>query len=341
MTEPLGTLLAGTGEPALVELRAALRELAGVHAIVVDERELKRRVYRVRLATAGGWRRLILKRMDPVQARRTALAVERWLPAVGLDGAGPPLAAVAAARAGDWVWHVYEDLGDAHLAGASGDDPRVRAAAELIAALHVRFADHPLLPECRAQAGDLGIRAFETNVRDLGAALGRILRAGAEPEHAALCERLIARMDALLAQRDARAEALDAFGGPETLLHGDLWTTNAFVLDGPDGPQARLIDWDHAGVGPAAYDLSTFLSRFPPADRPPVLAAYRAAVERAGLALPSAAELALAFDTAERGRLAGCGLWPAVAVLDGAPEWGWRQLAAVAEWLDELEPVLA
>ena len=160
MTEPLGTLLAGTGEPALVELRAALRELAGVHAIVVDERELKRRVYRVRLATAGGWRRLILKRMDPVQARRTALAVERWLPAVGLDGAGPPLAAVAAARAGDWVWHVYEDLGDAHLAGASGDDPRVRAAAELIAALHVRFADHPLLPECRAQAGDLGIRAF-------------------------------------------------------------------------------------------------------------------------------------------------------------------------------------
>ena len=145
-------------------------------------------------------------------------------------------------------------------------------------------------------------------------------------------------MDALLAELPERAEALNVCGGPETLLHGDLWTTNTFVL--PDGT-ARLIDWDHAGVGPAAYDLSTFVSRFPAAERAHVLGRYREAAARRGLTLPSDAELQLAFDTAERGRLANCGLWPAVAVSKGLDDWGWRHLRDVAGWLDELEPVIA
>ena len=44
--------------------------------------------------------------------------------------------------------------------------------------------------------------------------------------------------------------------------------------------QVRLIDWDEAAVGPAGFDVSTFLLRFDPADRPWILDAYRRAVDR-------------------------------------------------------------
>ena len=94
-------------------------------------------------------------------------------------------------------------------------------------------------------------------------------------------ERLIARLCGLLEEVRHRAQALREFGGPETLLHGDLWTTNTFVVPTAAGPQARLIDWDHAGVGRFSYDLSTFLLRFPADDRPWILEAYAAATARA------------------------------------------------------------
>ena len=61
---------------------------------------------------------------------------------------------------------------------------------------------------------------------------------------------------------------MEEHGGPELMLHGDLWTTNTFVQSTAEGPVARLIDWEHAAVGPASYDLSTFLYRFAAADRP-------------------------------------------------------------------------
>jgi thiamine kinase-like enzyme len=45
---------------------------------------------------------------------------------------------------------------------------------------------------------------------------------------------------------------------------------------------SRLIDWDHAGVGPASYDLSTFLLRFPPGRRKAILDLYGRCLEVAG-----------------------------------------------------------
>src|SRR2546430_11660755 len=52
---------------------------------------------------------------------------------------------------------------------------------------------------------------------------------------------------------------MDEAGGPDTLLHGDLGPKNIFVALASDGPCARLVDWDHVGVGPAGYDVSTLL----------------------------------------------------------------------------------
>ena len=129
-------------------------------------------------------------------------------------------------------------------------------------------------------------------------------------------------------------------GGPETLLHGDLWTTNIFVLPTTNGLRTLLIDWDRAGVGPVSYDLSTFLLRFPTHQRLWILGLYRESIAHAGWHLPSARELNLLFETAECARYANRVIWPAIALLRERAEWGCDELAAVEQWFERLESVL-
>ena len=74
-------------------------------------------------------------------------------------------------------------------------------------------------------------------------------------------------MGDLKAEESERAQVLAALGGPETLVHGDLWPTNALVLADGDAVHVRLIDWDEAAAGPIGFDLSTFLVRFDPSHR--------------------------------------------------------------------------
>jgi aminoglycoside phosphotransferase (APT) family kinase protein len=160
------------------------------------------------------------------------------------------------------------------------------------------------------------------------------------PEHGALRGRLLGRLYRLRDELPRRVDMLDGVAGPDTLLHGDLWTTNALVADTTDGPTARLIDWDHVAVGPVSYDLSTFLYRFPKEERPWILDAYRRAVGRAGWRLPDAQTLNAMFETAEYARYASRITWPAVALLEERAAWGWDQLAEVERWFDALQPAL-
>jgi thiamine kinase-like enzyme len=147
-------------------------------------------------------------------------------------------------------------------------------------------------------------------------------------------------MHKLLDEQPHRAQALAELGGPATLLHGDLWTPNTFVLPTAHGLQARLIDWDRAAVGPVSYDLSTFLLRFPPHHRWWILDLYSRAVEPLGWRLPSKRDLNLLFDTAECARFANCAIWPSVALLSERAEWGFDALAWVEQGFETLEPVL-
>ncbi|HEY3018589.1 MAG TPA: phosphotransferase [Solirubrobacteraceae bacterium] len=340
MPEPLDALLDGTGQPGLVELRAALRRLVGDDATVLSQRAIKPRVHRVRLAASGGEWAVVLKRHDAVTARRNLLALRVWLPAVGLDRIGPAVLAIAADSAAGWAWHAYEDLGDGTLDGAGGDDPRVAAAAALVAEVHGRSLDHPVLAHCRRRGAELGIGFFEASVREAAEWVERVQRTRPAGARAELCERLGARLARLIADLPAHAEALERYGGPQTLLHGDLWKSNTFAVAANGGVRARLIDWDHAGVGPLAYDLSTFLSRFRAADRLAVFAAYRDAIERFGVQLPAPRELERAFRTAELGRLATCVEKPALEVTETQAAWAWEELAARDAWFAALEPVL-
>jgi hypothetical protein len=346
MSDGLDDVLESSGEPGLPELRAVLWEFIGSlgsTARVTDHWKLKRRVYRLRVAAGGCIRSLVLKRMEPGEARRNQLVAERWLPAIGLREAGPPLLGVAAARNGGCVWHVFDDLGDGTLDARIVDRSGVEAAVEVIAQLHARSAEHLLLAECRLYGGNLGMPFYTANVRDAIHSLKALRTPVVElsPEHVALRDRLLVRLYQRLEERSCRTHAMAELGGPEVLLHGDLWTKNILVCPAEDGPRVRLIDWDRAGVGPISYDLSTLLRRFPPGDRPWVLDVYRDALGRLGWRLPSvAADLNLLFETAEWARWANCVIWPALAAVEDHAEWAFDALAEVERWCELIKPIL-
>jgi phosphotransferase family enzyme len=326
------------GAPELCEL---LRDLLGGAdpADRVDEvHPIKPpRVYRVELAAAP-WRSVVLKRLTPAVAQRARLAAERWLPALGLAARCARLLGVAAERSGDVIWHVYEDLGDGTLA-ARPDPERVDATVDLVADLHTRAARHPILPDARHHGGGRGMAYFTESVGDGVAALDALLTSGipVPPEQAGVPARLLDRLRRLLADAPRRAQVFEDAALPDTLVHGDLWPINVFVDATPEGPCARLVDWDRVAVGPWSYDLSTLLHRLPPAERSRVLQRYRRAVARAGWTLPPPAELSVLFDTAERARYANYLAWPALALVQDRAAWGFPELAEVERWFISLD----
>jgi Phosphotransferase enzyme family len=341
----LDDLLAGSGQLGLPELRSLLDDLLGgpgAAGRLVERGPVNGRVDRLRFQVNGRERSLVVKRLAPEVAQRSRLVAERWLPAVGLSQHGPPLLGGAAERGGRCVWHVYEDLGDWTLAGSDPEPRRVEAAVEAIARIHARFAGHTLLGECRLWGGDLGPGFYEASVRDAARSLEALRppRVGLSPERLATRDRLLRRLYGLGEELASRAQLLAAFGGPETLLHGDLWTTNVLAYPCGAGLQVRLIDWDHVGVGPVFYDLSAFLTTSGAKDRPWILGHYRRAMGELGWRLPAPAELNRLFETAEYGRLANCVIWPAIAAWESQADWAFERLAALAEWFEALQPVL-
>ena len=218
----------------------------------------------------------------------------------------------------------------------------VAAAVDLIARLHTRAAGSALLAECQQHLDDLGMRYFASNVSEAIVKLEALSAAehGFTDAERRVRTCLITRLNQLLDSLPRRTEFMRRCGGPYTLLHGDLWTINTVVVAGPEGPRARLIDWDRIGVGPISYDLSTFLYRFPAADRSAILEQYRTAVALAGWHLPSDSDLNVLFETAECARYASRVIWPAVGLLEGTAEWGHWELAQILGWFEALEPVI-
>jgi len=336
----LRSALEQSGESGAAELGEVLRDMldgASVARGKVGLTRLKARVYRLEIAD-GPWHSVVLKRLDSTVAERTRLVAERWLPALGLDDRCARLLGTAAARRGDSVWHVYEDLGDGTLA-AHPTPGRVAATVNLVAELHTRAARHPVLPDVRRYAPNLGMEYFTANVHDAIAALEALAAARMEPpaDHREVAAHLLERLYRLRADASRRASVFEDAAGPDTLLHGDLWPSNVFVATRTACARARLVDWDRLGVGPFSYDLSTLLFRFPPDQRAGILEQYRRAVERAGCRLAPTPHLQLLFDTAERARYANRIIWPALALVREDAAWGFPELAEVERWFQALD----
>jgi hypothetical protein len=233
MIEGLNRILEDSGLPGLTELRGLLKELLGGDGItgrLLEQQMLQpkgSRVFRLRFDINGQTRSVVIKRLKPEIARRNELVAKRWLPAIGLGDGGVPLLGSVAERTGRCVWQVYDDLGRHELNPRAPDREHVGVAVELIARMHTQFAGHALLGEVRLNGGDLGIHFYEANVRDAIYALEAW-----EPEarQNGLRDRLLERLYSLRDQLPRRAHAMNRWGGPETLLHGDLWAINVFVI---------------------------------------------------------------------------------------------------------------
>ena len=348
MIAGLDHLLESTGQPGLAELRRALADLLGgadAAGRLIEHVPLKAangRVHRVLFEQNGCLRSWIAKRLEPGNARRNELVARRWLPAVGLADHGPGFVAAAGAFDGRSVWHVYEDFGDGALETRKTDEERVKLAVELIASVHTRFARHPLLGQCREHGGDLGSRYYQANLNDARYSLEAVRppKIPLSPEQTALRDRLLAWVHRQLDEYASRAAVFEECAGPETLLHGDLWTTNIFVIQTPQGQKARLIDWDHTAVGPVSYDISMFLLRFEPRERPRILDYYREAVAESGWRLPSAKNLNVLLGSAECARTLNYLVWPTIALVQDRAEWAVGLLEQVDQWIEAMRPVL-
>jgi hypothetical protein len=315
---------------------------AGRPVRLVASERIKDSVQRVRVEIAGAERSLVIKRSDAQVAQRNWLVARRWLPAVELEDQGPPLLAVVWEPGDEGAWHVYEDLGERTLA-VDRDPAAVRSAVSLLGKMHTRFASLPMLAECRKWGGERGSGFYSASVRDAIRCLEAISpeKLDVIDSRRGLHERLLERMRTLRAEEGERTGAIAELGGPETLLHGDLWLDNVAVIrDGSDA-RVRLIDWDKAGPGPIGYDLSTFLSRFPAGEREWVLGLYEEIVAEAGWRLPARAEMNYLFTTFELARLANCVVWAALEATRRAEiEWALEELEMADDSLASLDPVL-
>jgi len=349
MIDGLETLLAGEPHLGMDELRALVLEVLGGRRVEGRaghaECLSRKRVYRVHFEIGAGTRSLIVKCLPLGRSERERLASQQWLPRLGLAEYAPPLLGVAVDRHGAIAWHVYEDLGPHALVGAMSDPQRVAAAIDAIARVHVRFSQHAILAECRLAGGGLGAHFFEASLRDAQRNVERMLRAPNVGERGrAVAAQLRTRLQRVVGEQPERSRLLLDRGGPETLLHGDLWTRNILTIPRPPGFHVRLIDWDHCGVGPVVYDLAAFLRRFPIQERRRLLEAYRGHVASMAWVWPTVAELNDMFDTAELARFANSITWRVVAIAQAdpapAPEWAIEDLEGIDGWFDNLCAVL-
>jgi len=340
MIEGLHLLFKDQAPPVALALQNRIEELTSQHGpdarLVLQER-IKSLVYRLHFEVEREPLVLILKCMEARIARRTELVAHRWLPAAGLTQAGPPLLATVGTPDGQSVWHIYSDLGSRSLAESMDSAQGVAATVRFIAELHRRFIDHPLIPEFRLFGGDLGAHFVESNLRDAMLTLETITKHPDTGEgNRMVVDQLVARISGIMDELPSRLKTLKECSGPETLLHGDLWPSNVFVS--PEG-QVRLIDWDRTAAGPVAYDLSTFILRFPPKQRAELMELYREAMHPSAWEIPAYKELNTVFETFEFARYACQMIWPAIALWESGAPWALEQLEEIERWFQAWEPI--
>lgn len=306
-------------------------DVSGYRALSAD-------VYRLTLTTDRP-ASVVMKRLDPAVAHRDRLLVRRWLPAVGLADAGPPLLATVCDREGH-AWSVYEWLDGPFRDRVPPEPGDINRLVDVVSSMHVRFAGHPLVAEVRHYGAHLGAGAYIGQLDDAMVALAAARRDARVRAHVAgaLLTDLERAVNGAQKEVPTVLTLLREVGGPDTLLHGDLWPQN--VAAGPGW--LRLIDWDRLGVGPAIYDLSTLLLRLPPAARRRALDRYLTHVVAVGWPLPAVCEVVFLSTAVERARLATLISWRVLDLLQApdapAVSWAAGQLRSIRTWWHQVDP---
>lgn len=345
MIEGLKSLLENKNQQGIVELQAVLQDLLGKDVngrLLAEEKLLRSRVYRLKFEIEGSVKSFVVKRLSPAKGQLERTAVERWLPHAGLETSAPPLIAAAAEKTGKCIWHIYDDLGDCSLTNYLQDTAIVREAIKLLARVHTSFVDHVFLSECRLLGENYDINFFSTCVKEAYRTL-EIAKRNTDDGHTiglSIIDSLLQRLSKLYDNRAFYEVVMKEYNGPETLLHGDLWTTNFLIQRNSDNIHILLIDWDHIGAGPIYYDLSTFLMRFELKDRAGIVDLYQEAIGFTNWQLPGFEILNALFETSEYARLANATIWPAIAAAESQAEWAFDGLKEIDGWFEDMQPVL-
>lgn len=221
---------------------------------------------RVRL-TSGEEIPVILKRLSAAPGskggRREVLIYRRLL--AGQRFGAPALYASVHDGTHGCYWLLLEDLGEETLDG--GDLYDWVAVVRRLAEMHATYLGRE--EELRALdcLGEHGPDYYHMLARDAR----RHLRQAA-------ARRALIRFDRLMARFDSAVAYL--VSQPRTLVHGDIFPGNIILQR---GPRVRLIDWEEAAIGLAAWDLARLLDGWG-SDKPTFIAAYLAKL--AGRALP-------------------------------------------------------
>lgn len=270
---------------------------------VVEVEPLSPRAFRVELDGRRA-ESVIAKALGDDEATTVESVLSGWLPELGLGDLAPRLYATVEGQ--DTKLQFFEVLDGTPLS-ARVDRSGVQAAATALARLHTTAAASA---RTRRWAGPVADRGDGYVARWLDAAAAAAQACG----HAALQDVLADRY----AEVASEGGALDRAGGPVTLLHGDPWPQNIVVTAGPSC-KARLVDWDRAGVGRAAYDITTLLLRLPSDARGWAYEAYRSEVVDAEVPSPKTlGVLARHFEVGRLSELTWWALQPAGAV-DAGP----------------------
>jgi len=150
---------------------------------------------------------------------------------------------------GEYGWIFVEDVGSNRYCQ---DEPTHRAvAARWLASMHTAAVP---IPAVRSLPGAGPARYL----RHLHAGRERVLRClqsfGFTPTETEVLNAVVTRC-ITLEERWASLEAL-CRGVPSTLVHCDFQPKNAFLTRGSTGLALWLIDWEMAGYGPPAADLT-------------------------------------------------------------------------------------
>ena len=350
------------------ELEALVRRALGAQPgeslrFLARDRFVGTEAWRIRMANGGVETTFVAKRLSARSSEITALVANRWLPLAGLGQYAAPLLGVSGEDESGSVWHLYEDLGNRTLEYSPGHgsdrlktavkqgflspqplEPvidRAHAAVVALAEVHMRFAGHPLLDECRVLCHALGEDSLGSSVHEATRGLEELGTPAFDltPEQGAIQRRLLSLLGPLSREVPMRAAEMAALGGTETLLHGDLNGSNVLVYLEQGRWRVRLIDWVHAGVGSFAYDLSNFLLHYRREDRRTILEWYTAAASPTG-PWPTDSQWNAIFDTAERARIASSAAWLAATAVETPADWVFQKLAEVESWFRLLDPVL-
>lgn len=207
---------------------------------------------------------VVFKTLQPHPAkdvRREVLLYERVL-THGQVGA-PSLYASQRDEARGHYWLFLEDVGSLRLQWCDVED--WDRAFRWLAGMHAAYAGREAQ---LATAGCLGQHGADFYAGLVTAATRSLRDHGASREAARLerlSERWLASATALLGRQ------------PRTLVHGDLSCHNVMVLEG----RTRALDWEWAGIGPAAWDVAKLLAGWGPRKRR-LLKVYLAELRRCG-----------------------------------------------------------